>query len=158
MFKLEDNPEKDKKITDFLSQWDEKIRRNKFRIIVVYIALIFFALFGESILGDWFSEFGDLLKTLLIIFTYFAFNYSSLNKKDNLKKEDILKENNFEKILDDSMIKNTSDVIVEYERNKSDILKSSIGDIDNSSHEWRVKIYILIFLGILLGIYFIFAK
>jgi len=71
----------------------------------------------------------------LIIFTYFAFNYSSLNKKDNLKKEDILKENNFEKILDDSMIKNTSDVIVEYERNKSDILKSSIGDIDNSSHE-----------------------
>jgi len=52
MFKLEDNPEKDKKITDFLSQWDEKIRRNKFRIIVVYIALIFFALFGESILGD----------------------------------------------------------------------------------------------------------
>jgi len=158
MFKLENNPEKDKKIMNFLSQWDEKIEKNKSRIIVVYVALIFFSLFGESILGDWFSGFGDLLKTSLIILTYFGFNYLYSNKKDKIKKEDILKEDNFEKIVDDSMIKNTADVIVEYESNKNDILNNYVGDINNSSEEWKVKIYILIFLGILLGIYFIFAK
>lgn len=158
MFKLENNPEKDKKIMNFLSQWDEKIEKNKSRIIVVYVALIFFSLFGESILGDWFSGFGDLLKTSLIILTYFGFNYLYSNKKDKIKKEDILKEDNFEKIVDDSMIKNTADVIVEYESNKNDILNNYVGDINNSSEEWKVRIYILIFLGILLGIYFIFAK
>ena len=158
MFKLENNPEKDKKIMNFLSQWDEKIEKNKSRIIVVYVALIFFSLFGESILGDWFSGFGDLLETSLIILTYFGFNYLYSNKKDKIKKEDILKEDNFEKIVDDSMIKNTADVIVEYESNKNDILNNYVGDINNSSEEWKVRIYILIFLGILLGIYFIFAK
>ncbi|HIP33842.1 MAG TPA: hypothetical protein EYG89_03755 [Bacteroidia bacterium] len=135
MFKLENNPEKDKKIMNFLSQWDEKIEKNKSRIIVVYVALIFFSLFGESILGDWFSGFGDLLKTSLIILTYFGFNYLYSNKKDKIKKEDILKEDNFEKIVDDSMIKNTADVIVEYESNKNDILNNYVGDINNSSEE-----------------------
>jgi len=135
MFKLENNPEKDKKIMNFLSQWDEKIEKNKSRIIVVYVALIFFSLFGESILGDWFSGFGDLLETSLIIFTYFGFNYLYSNKKDKIKKEDILKEDNFEKIVDDSMIKNTADVIVEYESNKNDILNNYVGDINNSSEE-----------------------
>jgi len=135
MFKLENNPEKDKKIMNFLSQWDEKIEKNKPRIIVVYVALIFFSLFGESILGDWFSGFGDLLKTSLIILTYFGFNYLYSNKKDKIKKEDILKEDNFEKIVDDSMIKNTADVIVEYESNKNDILNNYVGDINNSSEE-----------------------
>jgi len=135
MFKLENNPEKDKKIMNFLSQWDEKIEKNKSRIIVVYVALIFFSLFGESILGDWFSGFGDLLETSLIILTYFGFNYLYSNKKDKIKKEDILKEDNFEKIVDDSMIKNTADVIVEYESNKNDILNNYVGDINNSSEE-----------------------
>ena len=135
MFKLENNPEKDKKIMNFLSQWDEKIEKNKSRIIVVYVVLIFFSLFGESILGDWFSGFGELLKTSLIILTYFGFNYLYSNKKDKIKKEDILKEDNFEKIVDNSMIKNTADVIVEYESNKNDVSNNYVGDINNSSEE-----------------------
>ncbi len=182
MFKLENNPEKDNKIIEKFDKLTNQLKNNRGMAFTLFLVIIFLAIFGEKILGNWFSDIAEFLQGISMMIVFIG--YASLKSKKTLKSEDkkdyLFKSGNLlnlEKKFYNSFGKNISDSLVDYEDNQQGIVKdfldikdtsykklSSKYDIHQSndtefiSGEWKMRFQVLILLGILLGIYFTFVK